>query len=59
MRGLDAEVIKFCILSDDYSKIAMANHDRSIEFHAQYGRHYKLRVPHFPRDMVIFNKSGL
>jgi len=34
MRGLDAEVVKFCILSDDYSKIALAHNDRSIELHA-------------------------
>ena len=29
----------------------MAQHDRSIEFHAQYGAHYKTRIPHFPRDL--------
>jgi ribosome biogenesis protein ENP2 len=52
MRGLDSESVKFCILSDDYSKIALANFDRSIELHAQYGKHFKIRVPHFPRDMI-------
>ena len=29
----------------------MAQHDRSIDFHAQYGAHYKTRIPHFPRDL--------
>ena len=51
LRGLDSEVVKFKILSDDYKKIAMAQHDRSIDFHAQYGAHYKTRIPHFPRDL--------
>jgi len=39
-------------LSDDYSKIAMAQVDRTIEFHAQYGAHYKTRIPHYPRDLA-------
>lgn len=52
LRGLNSEVVKFRILSDDYSKIAMAQSDRTIEFHAQYGAHYKTRIPHFPRDLV-------
>lgn len=43
--------MKFKILSDDYSKIVMAQNDRSIDFHAQYGAHYKTRIPHFPRDL--------
>lgn len=51
LRGLDSEVIKFKILSDDYKKIAMAQHDRTIDFHAQYGAHYKTRIPHYPRDL--------
>lgn len=52
MRGLNSEVVKFRILSDDYSKIAMAQVDRTIEFHAQYGAHYKTRIPHYPRDLA-------
>ena len=52
-KGLDSEVVKFCILGEDYRKIALAGMDRTIELHAQYGRHYKVRVPHFPRDMVL------
>lgn len=52
MRGLDSEAIKFVMLDDDYSKIAIAETDRNIEFHTQYGTHFKIRVPHYPRDMV-------
>ena len=51
-RGIDAEVLKLSILSDDYTKIAMLLHDRYIELHAQYGRHFRIRVPKVGRDMV-------
>ena len=51
-RGIDSEVVKFNILEEDYTKLAFACADRTIEFHAQYGKHYKTRVPKFPRDMV-------
>lgn len=53
LRGVDSEVVKFRILSDDYSKVVMAQNDRSISFHAQYGAHYKTRIPHFPRDLCF------
>lgn len=43
--------MKFVSLSEDYSKIAIAEADRSIELHAQYGFHFKTRIPHYPRDM--------
>jgi ribosome biogenesis protein ENP2 len=29
----------------------MAQADRSIDFHAQYGAHYRTRIPHYPRDL--------
>lgn len=50
-RGIDSEIVKMKMLSDDYKKVAMACVDRNIEVHAQYGRHYKLRIPKMPRDM--------
>ena len=56
-RGIDAEVLKLSILSDDYSKIAMLLHDRYIELHAQYGRHFRIRVPKVGRDMVYMPPS--
>jgi len=52
MRGMDSEVVQFTILSSDYSKLACICADRSVEFHAQYGRHYKTRVPKFPREIT-------
>ena len=55
-RGIDAEVIQMRILSDDYSKVALLCDDRNIELHAQYGRHFKIRIPKFGRDM-IYNKN--
>ena len=51
LTGGEILVVKFKILSDDYSKIAMAQQDRSVAFHAQYGAHYTTRIPHFPRDL--------
>ena len=34
LRGMDAQSVKFCILDDDYSKIAFVCEDRNIELHA-------------------------
>ena len=51
-RGLDAEVVQMQVISDDYSKLAFLCSDRNIELHAQYGRHFKIRIPKFGRDMV-------
>ena len=56
-RGIDAEVLKAKILSDDYSKIALLLGDRNIELHAQYGRHYKIRTPKIGRDMTYLPSS--
>jgi ribosome biogenesis protein ENP2 len=50
-RGIEANVVQMQVLSDDYSKIALLLDDRNIELHAQYGRHFKVRVPRFGRDM--------
>lgn len=33
-RGIDAEVLKMHIISDDYSKLLLLCDDRNIEFHA-------------------------
>jgi ribosome biogenesis protein ENP2 len=51
-RGIDSEVIQFQALSADYSKLAFLCADRNIELHAQYGRHFKIRIPKFGRDMI-------
>ncbi|XP_028130525.2 nucleolar protein 10 [Diabrotica virgifera virgifera] len=50
-RCFDAEAVTFQILSDDYSKLIFLQCDRYIEFHAAYGRYYRLRIPKFGRDL--------
>ena len=54
-RGLDSEVVKIATISDDYTKCALLLEDRNIEIHAQYGKHFSIRIPKFGRDM-IYNK---
>jgi len=51
-RHLDHEIVDFQILSEDYSKLAFLLGDRTIEFHAQFGRYYKVRVPKPGRDLM-------
>lgn len=51
-RGIDSEIIKLRILSDNYKKVAMICSDRNIELHAQYGRHFKIRTPRLGRDLI-------
>lgn len=43
-RRLDQEAVDAIFLGEDYKKIAILGSDRSIEFHAQYGKHHTLRV---------------
>ncbi|XP_068621189.1 nucleolar protein 10 isoform X1 [Battus philenor] len=56
-RCLDSEVVTFEILSEDYSKIVFLQCDRYVEFHVGHGRHYRLRVPHFGRDIAYHKPS--
>lgn len=50
-RCFDADVVAFEVLSEDYSKLVFLQCDRYIEFHAAHGRHYRLRIPRFGRDL--------
>ncbi|XP_017782995.1 PREDICTED: nucleolar protein 10 [Nicrophorus vespilloides] len=50
-RCFDAEALTFEILSDDYSKFVLMQNDRYIEFHVAHGRHYRMRIPKYGRDM--------
>ena len=50
-RCFDSEVVKFHILSEDYSKVVLLFCDRYVEFHSQAGRYYRLRIPKFGRDL--------
>ncbi|CAO3627840.1 unnamed protein product [Cunninghamella echinulata] len=51
-RHTDAETINFEILSDDWTKSALLQTDRSIELHSQGGIHYRTRIPKFGRDLA-------
>lgn len=51
-RHLDAEVVDFQILTDDYSKAAFLCSDRSISFHARFGSYFKVRTPRQGRDLA-------
>ncbi|CAK8697880.1 unnamed protein product [Clavelina lepadiformis] len=51
-RCLDAEVVKFDVLSEDYSKLVFLLNDRTVELHTQQGRHYTVRIPKFGRDLA-------
>ncbi|KAH0564190.1 nucleolar protein 10 [Cotesia glomerata] len=50
-RCFDSEVVNFQILSDDYSKLVFLQNDRHVEIHAAHGRHHRLRIPRFGRDL--------
>lgn len=50
-RCFDSDAVKFEVLSDDYSKMVLLQCDRYVEFHAQYGRYYRTRIPRFGRDL--------
>ena len=49
-RHLECEIVQFQFLSDDFSKFAFLLADRTLEFHARYGFHYRTRIPKFGRD---------
>lgn len=56
-RGLDSEVVDFLMLSDDWKKLVMLLDDRTLEFHSQYGRHHRLRVPKCGRSLCYDSES--
>lgn len=50
-RCFDSEPVAFEMLTDDYSKLVFLHCDRYVEFHTAPGRHYRLRIPKFGRDL--------
>ncbi|KAI8807870.1 WD40-repeat-containing domain protein [Cladochytrium replicatum] len=56
-RHTDCENVTFEILSDDWTKSVHLQADRTIEFHSQFGLHYKTRIPKFGRDMMYHAPS--
>lgn len=51
-RHLDADVVTFDVLTDDFSKMVFLRADRTFEFHGRAGIYYKTRMPIFGRDMT-------
>lgn len=49
-RCFDSECVKMMVLSDDFTKIAMLQQDRHIEFHNSTGYYFKIRIPKPGRD---------
>lgn len=58
LRGIDSEIVDFCLLEDDWQKVAMACADRHIEIQARHGKHFKLRVPRAPRCLLYERHSA-
>ena len=56
-RCFDSDVVQFEVLSDDFSKMIFLQSDRHVEFHAQYGRYYRTRIPNFGRDLCYHSTS--
>ncbi|TPX34909.1 hypothetical protein SmJEL517_g02622 [Synchytrium microbalum] len=57
-RHSDAENVQFIVLSEDWTKSVLLQSDRSLEFHTQFGIHYKTRVPKFGRDLAFHYPSS-
>ena len=51
-RHLDAEVVQFRFLTPSFRKMAFLRADRTLELHAQYGKHVTVRIPKFGRDLL-------
>jgi len=56
-RGLDSEVVDFLWLSEDWKKLAFLMDDRTVEFHSQFGRHHRIRVPKHGRTLAYDSES--
>ncbi|KAL2613245.1 hypothetical protein R1flu_024937 [Riccia fluitans] len=51
-RHLNAEIVDFQILSEDYSKMAFLCSDRSVCLHAKFGSYFSTRIPRMGRDLT-------
>ncbi|KAF7684579.1 Nucleolar protein 10 [Astathelohania contejeani] len=52
-RHMDSEPIRLEILDTNHHKLAILRDDRTIEFHAKYGVHHKIRVPSLGNDLCL------
>ncbi|KAH9489633.1 Nucleolar protein 10, partial [Bulinus truncatus] len=55
--GLDSNVVNFQFLSEDYSKVCFLQDDRYVEFHSQFGRLLRMRLPKYGRDLSYYPPS--
>ena len=51
-RHLDCEAVDFMTLADGYEKLAFLLADRTLAFHAGYGKHHSVRIPRFGRSLA-------
>jgi ribosome biogenesis protein ENP2 len=56
-RTMDSQVVAFDFLTDDFSKLVILRNDRTIDFHAPYGSHFRTRIPKFGRDLAYMPSS--
>lgn len=58
-RRLRCVCMDVAVLTEDASKLAFLLADRTLDFHAPYGSHYKLRVPSHGRELAYDSPSCL
>lgn len=56
-RHLDCEAVDFMPLSDGYEKLAFLLADRTLAFHAGYGKHHAVRIPRFGRSLAYHRET--
>lgn len=57
-RHVDNDIVDFQILDDDWRKFVIVTADRYVDFHSQFGSHYKTRVPSCARDIMVHRGSA-
>lgn len=56
-RHLDCEAVDFLPLADGYEKLAFLLADRTLAFHAGYGKHHSVRIPRFGRSLSYHRET--
>jgi ribosome biogenesis protein ENP2 len=51
-RYVDSQIVDLIMLGEDYGKMGILMDDRTIGFHAHYGKHESIRIPKFGRSMA-------
>lgn len=57
-RHTNAETRSFVLLEDDWTKLALLQSDRTVEFHTQAGLHYSTRIPKAGRELLYDKVSA-